>query len=114
MVCTRNSQLRLDRHELCQGRTVVVPIGEINLGTCDLLRSLIDACDGEAIVDLPGLSYIDSSGIGVLVAHHNRLTANGGSLQLRDPQPAVRRVLEIGGLEAWLDGCHKRVCAPQH
>ena len=102
MACTRNSRLRLGRHSLCRGRTVIIPIGEIDLDNRDDLRSVLEAVDGDVIVDLAGLTYIDSSGIGVLVAQRNRLSANGGSLQLRDPQPAVRRVLETCGLETWI------------
>jgi anti-anti-sigma factor len=104
MACTRDTHLRLGRHQLGHGRTVVIPIGEIDLASRDHLRSVLEAIDGDVIVDLTGLSYLDSSGIGVLVAQRNRLTANGGSLQLRDPQPAVRQVLEIVGLEAWIAG----------
>jgi anti-sigma B factor antagonist len=102
MTCTRHTQLRLGRNELAHGRTVVVPIGEIDLATRDLLRSALEASHGDVIVDLSGVSYLESVGIGVLVAQRNRLTLNGGSLQLRDPQPFVRQVLEIVGLETWI------------
>ena len=102
MPCTRSSQLRLGRHNLCRGRAVVIPIGEIDLENRDDLRSVLEATDGDVIVDLAGLTYIDSSGIGVLVAQRNRLSAKGGSLQLRNPQPNVRRVLEVVGLDTWL------------
>ena len=102
MASTRYTQLRLGRHDLSRGRTVIIPIGEIDLSNRDHLRSVLEATNGEVIVDLAGLTYLDSSGIGVLVAQHRRLTANGGCLQLRDPQPAVRRVLETCGLETWI------------
>jgi stage II sporulation protein AA (anti-sigma F factor antagonist) len=102
MACARNSRLRLSGHNLCHGRTVIVPVGEIDLENRDDFRSVLEATDGDVVVDLVGLTYIDSSGIGVLVAQRNRLTATGGTLQLRDPQPNVRQVLEIVGLETWL------------
>jgi len=99
MTCTGNASLRLGRHELAHGRTVVVPVGEIDLATRDLLRSALEASHGDVVVDLSGVSFLDSEGIAVLIAQRKRLIASGGSLQLRDAQPAMRKVLEIAGLE---------------
>jgi anti-sigma B factor antagonist len=94
-----NASLRLGRHELAHGRTVVVPVGEIDLATRDLLRSALEASHGDVVVDLSGVSFLDSEGIAVLIAQRKRLIASGGSLQLCDAQPAMRKVLEIAGLE---------------
>jgi anti-sigma B factor antagonist len=47
------------------------------------------------VIDLSELSFMDSSGLGVLMAMDVRSRADGWTLMLRDPQPAVRRLLEI-------------------
>ncbi|HEX4528688.1 MAG TPA: STAS domain-containing protein [Acidimicrobiia bacterium] len=78
---------------------MVVPVGEIDLATRDLLRSALEASHGDVVVDLSGVSFLDSEGIAVLIAQRKRLIASSGSLQLRDAQPAMRKVLEIAGLE---------------
>jgi anti-anti-sigma factor len=44
------------------------------------------------------LSFIDSSGISVLVLAHKQLAERGGQLVLRSPQRIVYRVLEVTGL----------------
>ena len=38
--------------------------------------------------------YADSSGVGWLVALHERFEANGGRLYLHSPRPALRRLLQ--------------------
>jgi len=50
------------------------------------------------VVDLSGIEYMDSAGLGVLVAIHKRLREQGGSLAVAGPQPRVGRLFEITGL----------------
>jgi anti-anti-sigma factor len=49
------------------------------------------------------VTFVDSSTIGVFVAAHNRLSADGGGLRLRGPQDLPRRALEVVGLQEWID-----------
>ena len=46
-------------------------------------------------IDLFNVNYIDSSGLGVLVAAFKRLKEYGGSVRLRGLQPRVRAVLDV-------------------
>jgi anti-sigma B factor antagonist len=81
------------------GAPVVMLSGELDLGTIGALTDTLDRLDGSPIVDLEGLSFIDSSGIRTLVIARKRMLKNGGDLVLLSPQPQVRRVLEITGLD---------------
>jgi hypothetical protein len=61
---------------------------------------LIQACKVErpcVVVDLSRVSFIDSSGLGVLVGALKRVRERG-ALSLVCPEPRVRRVFEITGL----------------
>jgi len=54
------------------------------------------------IVDLAAVSFIDSTGIGVVVGAHRRTTAAGGRFTVVVATPHVRKVLQITGLlRAW-------------
>lgn len=81
----------LDRH------AIVRVDGEIDLGTApklrDALHSLLDddICDIE--VDLSGASFLDSSGLAVLVHALRRCQHGGGRLMVRDPSPTVSKLL---------------------
>jgi anti-anti-sigma factor len=54
------------------------------------------------VIDLARLSFIDVSGINVLVRAECRARAYGGSLVLRSPNRSVRRLLEVLRLDAVL------------
>jgi anti-sigma B factor antagonist len=87
-------------------RTVLVLSGELDLVSAPRLRNAIASLRGEAIdeviVDLSNLTYIDSVGIGLLVASRRRLDAEGRSFSVRNPAPQVLRLLEITGLVEYL------------
>lgn len=80
---------------------VVRLCGELDLAGVELVRSQVDAVlAGEPpglVFDLEGLSFIDSSGLGVLIDAARRT-----AVTVRRPTPAVRRVFEVTGLdEVW-------------
>jgi anti-anti-sigma factor len=64
----------------------------------ELLRA--EATDAQAIVlDLSALSFIDSTGVRMLVMAEARSRADSNRLQLRRPPESVLRVLRITGIE---------------
>ena len=80
--------------------------GEVDVSCANELRAAIDAqiakgVTGELVVDLAGVPYIDSTGIGVLVgaAHH----AAGATFVVARPQRNVERVLGLLGVQADLN-----------
>jgi anti-sigma B factor antagonist len=76
--------------------------GEIDLATRDQLRDFLADQAGTVELDFGELAFLESVGVGVLVATANRLRADGGSLRIRRPQAHVRTVLEVVGLGDWL------------
>jgi anti-sigma B factor antagonist len=81
---------------------VVVTIsGEIDMATApqlrELLNQLVDDGSMTILLDCRDLAFLDSSGIGVLVAVRNRI-GDRGTLTLEAPQPHVRKVLELTGV----------------
>ncbi len=91
--------LRVQHHD---HRAVVHVGGEVDLATCPQLRGvlagLIDQGIYDLVVDLEQVSFLDSSGIGVLMGAHRRLREHGGGLRLAAPSARVRRVLEVTGV----------------
>jgi anti-anti-sigma factor len=78
----------------------VTPSGEIDRDTApELRRRLTEAVGlagaGLVDVDLAGVTFMDSSGIGALIAAHRLAGATGATLRIRDPGPPVRTVLEL-------------------
>jgi anti-sigma B factor antagonist len=77
--------------------------GEIDSYTAPSLEARLAADPDVAVVDLAGISFIDSSGLRVLVQVHQDRLAADQSLTLRSPSASVQRLLEISGLSTHLD-----------
>lgn len=82
--------------------------GEVDVSNADELRRAIDAQldgleGGELVVDLAEVSYIDSTGIGVLVGAAHRASDAGARLVVARPQKNVARVLGLLGVGADLN-----------
>lgn len=62
------------------------------------LLDLVDAGRSTILVDASQVTFLDSSGLRVLLAADERCREAGGCLVLRDPSASVRRVLELADL----------------
>jgi len=78
--------------------------GEIDIATSRAMGDALAAGRGPAHleVDMSAVTFMDASGIGVLLAARQRAVDGGGSLTLRAPSWAVRRVTGILGLDELL------------
>jgi anti-sigma B factor antagonist len=77
-------------------------IGELDIGSAPALRQrLVEVLtsDGDVVVDLSGLTFMDSSGISVLIVAHKRARDQGHRLTLRHPGGAVAKVLAVSGTD---------------
>ncbi|MET0415250.1 MAG: STAS domain-containing protein [Actinoplanes sp.] len=90
---------------LRDGDTITVaPEGDISLETIPVLREVLRQVvesheNGRIDVDMTSVTFLDSSGIGVLVAAKRAAAARGTDLMLTEPGPMIRMVLQISNLE---------------
>jgi anti-sigma B factor antagonist len=86
------------------GVHVVALHGELDIVSAyDLALALVEVAGSTVVVDLSGLTFIDSSGISALVMAKNRILVDGrGRLLLTNPGGIVRAALEIVGLSSWI------------
>ena len=72
-----------------------VRIGEGSIALRDAIRNLADAGKKKMLLNLAGVSYIDSSGIGELIANYTTITRQGGQLKLLKLTDRVQNLLVI-------------------
>ena len=79
-------------------------VGEIDAHTAPSLAAAI-AGDGRSdlLLDMAGVEFVDSSGLRVLIDAHQQALEQGNSLTLASPSDAVRRLLDISGVEGYLN-----------
>jgi anti-sigma B factor antagonist len=84
------------------GRIVVRLAGELDLYNAHEVRDKLLECCAESperlVVDLSGVTFIDSTALGVLIEARTRLPNRRGFL-LAAPGLETRRALEISGLD---------------
>ena len=92
------------------------PRGELELATAETLRSTLDAAiaeilsaaldgmenGGRLVLDLRGLSFIDSTGLHLLVALDERAQRDGFQLTLLAPAAPIDRAIRVCGLDQTL------------
>lgn len=85
------------------GIPVVTVAGEIDVFTASEFKSAINkaanAGAANLVVDLTDVSYMDSSGFGVLLGATKRMRPRGGGINLVGCNPAIERMLVITNLD---------------
>ncbi len=86
------------------GQTVLSVKGEVDMYSAPTLRDrltdLVDSGQRTVIVDLSEVGFLDSTGLGTLVAARKHATELGGALPLVCSQDRVLKLFRITGLDA--------------
>jgi anti-anti-sigma factor len=86
-----------------EGYAVVTVVGEVDVTTGFQLRDPLHELAGRKlwhhVVDLQAVTFLDSTGLGILVGDHKRLRDRGGSLQVVCGPGLVSRVFRLTGVD---------------
>ena len=89
------------------GAMVVAVGGEIDVYTAPKLRDKITELVGDGayhlVLDLRGVEFLDSTGLGVLVGGLKKVRAHDGSLRLVCTQERLLKIFRITGLAKVFD-----------
>lgn len=87
------------------GTTLVVKLeGEIDQSCAAEIRTDIDReimlnNAKNLILDFAGVTFMDSSGIGVVIGRYKQIKARGGKTMIIRTRPQVDKILELSGLK---------------
>jgi anti-anti-sigma factor len=88
----------IDKRSDASGAPVVVVSGELDISNAATLEATVAALAAQRpprlSFELSGLTYMDSAGVAVLLGAVSKFK----EVCVRDPSPAVRRIVEITGL----------------
>ncbi len=94
-------------NRLHDGHSVIVLSGELDVASAGALSRELDEAErngaGEVNVEISALSFIDSSGLAVLVAAQQKSEKQGRRLSLSGARALVQRVFGIAGLVEFLN-----------
>jgi anti-sigma B factor antagonist len=96
-------QFSISSARLSETLGLVVLAGEVDIFTAPRFREgmveLLDAGVESLVVDLSGVTFIDSTALGVLIGGVRRVHGAGGAMTLVVVSRPVQRVLSITGLD---------------
>lgn len=85
-----------------QNGALIVVAGELDLATAPQLQSTAERLHTEdnrdLCIDLSGITFCDSTGLGILIWAHNTLSA-AGRLVLVNPSRHLQQLITLTGLE---------------
>ncbi|WP_043662927.1 STAS domain-containing protein [Streptomyces xylophagus] len=99
------------RTDVVDGTVVVAVAGEIDQEAGGSLRKALELPEGAAphvVIDLRHVTFMDSSGINILIAVHRALAETGGWLRLAGATPSVLRIIQLVGIDGFI-ACHPTV-----
>lgn len=82
---------------------IVYPQGELDHHSAQAMREELDARIGDEqirrlVFDMRDLTFMDSSGIGVLIGRYKIIARRGGSVCVRNMSPQVDKLFTLSGL----------------
>jgi anti-sigma B factor antagonist len=82
------------------GTIVVHVIGDLDLATSPRVDDALSSADAaHVVIDLAGCTFLDSSGVRVLVEAVRNASGTGRQVSLVAADTGIRRVLEITGVD---------------
>ncbi|MCL1844811.1 MAG: anti-sigma factor antagonist [Defluviitaleaceae bacterium] len=97
---TKQADLKLNVH----GRVLVAaPSGELDHYKAERLRAQIDSTFEKSscrhiLLDMGGVSFMDSSGIGMIIGRYKKTELSGGRIVIANMSEPISRLFDVSGL----------------
>ncbi len=78
--------------------------GELDHHSAREMRAAIDNAlelnmPGVLVLDFKNISFMDSSGIGLVMGRYRNISKTGGELRIRGASPQIYKVMKLAGIE---------------
>ncbi len=95
--------LDVESRQTDSGITVIAPSGRLDVAGAPALKDAVNEAvkkgQPRLVIDMEGVSFVDSSGLGSVVAALKLVRSSSGDLRLAAPNQQVRVVLELTTLD---------------
>ena len=95
-------ELKISIIRKADGVIILLPAGPVNETTCPILKKQIDSVMDEKlntlVLDMNGVGFMSSVGVGLINSTKNKLKAKNAELAMINLQPAIKKVFEIMSL----------------
>jgi len=102
LIYSSTASLTISYEHISDRTTVVTVVGDVDVYKAPTLREalveILEQGRSRLIIDLEGVEFVDSTGLGVLVGALKRTRAREGDVALVSPSGPIRKGLRITGL----------------
>ncbi len=95
--------LEVETRQADNGVTVVAPTGRLDIAGAPALKEAIEEVvkngPPRIVIDMEGVSFVDSTGLGSVIAALKQVRGSQGELRLAAPNQQARVVLELTTLD---------------
>lgn len=93
--------LKVHLNDTQQGLIVLTPVGELDAFTVSQFRQKVAqlAAGSQVVIDMSGVPFLDSSGLGALIGAIRRVRELGGEVAVACNRPSVERLLRTTGFD---------------
>lgn len=90
------------------GRLLIQPHGELDHHSArqamdEIIEAVGSTLPRELLLDMSKLSFMDSSGIAVIIKTNRRIAELGGKMLIVSPQPQPQKVIEAAGIDRLIE-----------
>ncbi len=95
------------RCEMKNNRLIITLEGDLDHHGAKYIRDEIDKAiflfrPMSALLDLSSVSFMDSSGLGLILGRYTRMKETGGILKIVNPSKEIQKILCLAGLEKYI------------
>ena len=77
----------------------IVLIGRIDSSSLDDLKTELESANGDIVLDMAAVDYINSAGLGLILWAKKQLNEKGNDIQIHQVTEFVREIFVISGLD---------------
>lgn len=86
-----------------EGNLIITLNEDLDMSSCKYLRAIIDGYimryqPKDFVLDLSGVKFMDSSGIGLIIGRYNLLKLIDSSMTIINPTSSIKRILELSNV----------------
>ncbi len=92
------------RYDYNKGELTIYLDEELDVNSCKTLRGIIDGYimkyqPQDLVMDLTDVSFMDSSGIGLIIGRYNLLKLLGASMKVINAKDSIKRIIELSKID---------------
>ena len=92
--------LKVHLNDTEEGLVVLTPVGELDAFTVSRFRQEVAQVGGsQVVIDMSGVPFLDSSGLGALIGAIRRVRELGGDVAIACNRPSVEHLLRTTGFD---------------